>query len=497
MDGKILISASASSSSLGPLKPPPLLRLPDELLDDIMRHAYEGKDAPSSRPVSRRLWPQQERQLCRRARLVSVNALESFSKLIQRKPSFARIVASLDIHMRRLESDSDAVAVASDQLHRLVHHLQRLQDVRVAGVSELVDIILTIPVTSLSKLRRLELEPGTVRSPSGASSMGGEGWLASLSRLPALEHLKFGSDFTFSTDLLERREPDFVLARLASLHLSTYTFSDLGVLDLVAIMPKLVELEVIDEAEDWWLDRALRAVPVGLRKLAVCASSDDDGRPYHEYCDLVTPRSLSRFSHLERLEFGGFVFDGDLFPSLAALPRLRHLVFRRHAELTHDIILGLATTHRPPALELVTLDHVANARGPSFLDNGLQWDERARSTNGHALPGWRKPIWPFESFGSDQSAAIKALERAGIAVEGTALGAVGWDRAHATESFLGKMLMCIHDGCMSEVERAWGEDEAAAALRDFDYASWLRFYAGTAHDDRNLSELDADEDRWY
>jgi len=161
------------------------------------------------------------------------------------------------------------------------------------------------------------------------------------------------------------------------------------------------------------------------------------------------------------------------------------------------MIHALGTAHRPPALELVTLDHVPDGRGPSFLDNGLQWDERARSTKGHVLPGWTEPDWPLESFGPALSAAIKALERAGVVVEGTALGAVGWDRAHATESFLGTMRMCIYDDCMSAMERAWGEVEAAAALRDFDYARWLRFYAGTAFDDRSPDELDADEDRWY
>ncbi|KPV74012.1 uncharacterized protein RHOBADRAFT_54586 [Rhodotorula graminis WP1] len=489
-----LISAS---SSLGPLEPRRLLQLPDELLDDIMRHAYDGKDPPSSRPVCRRLRPHQERQLCRRVRLVSMSALQSFDEFLQRIPSCARIVMDLDVDLGEadLDWDWDATVVACNRLGSIVPELARLRELRIVGVGELVDAVLADGATSLRQLRRFELVlPWTMFYRRGVS---GRDWFEKLGRQPVLEHIKLESDCRQAEAFFQWREPHFALPRLASLHLSSTdgTFSSWRLPSLFTVVPNLVELELSGLESRASVDEVLRAVPVGILKLVLCALVEEVD--FIPALDLVTPRGLAHLARLERLELGRFEFDADLLPTLARLPRLRHLVFRLDANVTDRMLHDLGTTHRPPLLSRITLDHVASVRGPSFLDNGLQWDERARSTAGHALPGWVESVWKVEDDYASQSDAFQALERAGIVVEGTALAGGGWRRAHATESFLGTMLMCVHDGCMREMEKAWGRTETADALRGFNYSAWLQHYANTAYDDRTSSEFDADEERWY
>lgn len=461
-----------------------------------MRHAYEGKDAPSSRPVCRRLRRHQERQLCRRVRLVTVSALLSFGEVIQRMASCAHVVLDLDVELgdEPLDWDWDAAVVASNRLGSLVPQLVRLRELRVSGVGELVDAVLADGATALVQLQRLEVVlPCTMFYRAGVS---GEDWFEKLGRLPALQHIKLELEYTYGSAFFRWREPHFALPGLTSLHLSPTSgnFSSWHLPNLFAVLPNLVELELSGLESRASVDEVLNAVPVGIRRLALCALVHEVS--YIHGAKLVTPRRLAHFTCLERVELGGFMFDNDLLPTLARLPVLRHLVFRPEADVTDGLIRDLGTW-RPPLLALVTFDHVSSARGPSFLDNGLQWDERARSTHDHALPGWTYPWWPSYSDEKTQSAAFKALERVGVAVEGTALAAVGWRQAHKTESILGTMLMCIHDDCMREMEEVLGRVEAAKALRAFDYAAWLRHYGNTAYDDRTSSEYDADENRWY
>ncbi|GAA5934147.1 hypothetical protein JCM3775_002887 [Rhodotorula graminis] len=456
-----------ASSSLDP--PRRLLQLPDELLDDIMRHAYDGKDPPSSRPVCRRLRPHQERQLCRRVRLVSMSALQSFDEFLQRRPSCARIVMDLDVDLGEadLDWDWDATVVACNRLGSIVPELARLRELRIVGVGELVDAVLADGATSLRQLRRFELVlPWTMFYRRGVS---GKDWFEKLGRQPVLEHIKLESDCRQAEAFFRWSEPHFALPRLASLHLSSTdgTFSSWRLPSLFTVVPNLVELELSGLESRASVDEVLRAVPVGIRKLVLCALVEEVD--FIPALDLVTPRGLAHLGRLERLELGRFEFDADLLPTLARLPRLRHLVFRLDANVTDRMLHDLGTTHRPPLLSRITLEHVASGEA----DDESQSDDVSESD------------------------AFQALERAGFVVEGTALAAGGWRRAHATESFLGTMLMCIHDGCMREMEKAWGRTETADALRGFNYSAWLQHYANTAHDDRTSSEFDADEERWY
>ncbi|GAA5896618.1 hypothetical protein JCM8208_004247 [Rhodotorula glutinis] len=494
MNKQILIGASASSS----LGPPPLLQLPDELLDNIMRHAHEGKDAPSSQPVCRRLRPHQERQLCRRVRLVSDSALLSFSEFIQRKPSFAHVVLGLDLHLPHKWA-WEAATVAPAFLGGLINKLQQLQELRVVAVGEVIDSIVQAEATSLLKLRRLELVPSYNPSVTGTT---GKNWLERLGRLPALEHVTYDvvtyDAVTYDVEghghpflvIFDRRA---ALVGLTSLHLSVPDFSDWPVSDLSTIMPNLVELELSGLESEASVDEVLLAVPVGIRKLVLCPDAEETW--YNHEFD--TPSLLVRLVHLERLELGGFEFDDDLLPALTSLPRLRDLVFRLGACATDELIRDLATVHRPPSLSRVVFDHVTSTIGPSYLDNGFEWDEDARSTDGHALPGWVGPVWPDGCTEAGQCRAMFALEGTGIVVEGTAEDATGYLSCWAAEAMYGTMLMCMEDEDMSEMEKFYGEAFTADWLCDLDYPLWLECYGGTEHDDRTSSECDADEDRWY
>ena len=290
-----LLISSSSSSSLGRLAPSRLIQLPDELLDEVFRFAYEGKDAPSSRPVSRRLWPHQERQLCRRVRLISVSALELFSKVIQRQPSCAHVVTVLHVELgdAALDWDWDATVVASTHLGSIVPRLERLQELRVADVGELIDAVLAGGPNTLVKLRRFELVLTlTMFYRTGVS---GRDWFEKLGRLPALEHIKLEADCTYGNAFFRWREPHFALSRLTSLHLwsTTGEFSSWHMPNMSAVIPNLIELELSGLKSRASVDEVLRVVPVGIRRLVLCDLGDEGS--YVPGAELVTPRRLTYF----------------------------------------------------------------------------------------------------------------------------------------------------------------------------------------------------------
>ncbi|BGP50900.1 hypothetical protein JCM10450v2_006826 [Rhodotorula kratochvilovae] len=484
-DHEILISSSSSTATD---KPPPLLWLSNELLDEIFRLAYE--DEPAHRPICRRLHPIQQKHLYRRVHLSSLDQLKTFCQVVERHSVIRRAVGRLEFAPRTIPwleivSRQDFVEALGNLPH--IEHLLLLGPPR-----HLVDAFLASEglSTALARLKRVEIEPSVEHS--AMSNPGEADWLRRLAAYPALEHLSLRAYAHTDLNLSVVSNPP-AFPRLTSLELRGFRFTTWNLPDLSSVFPALVNLDLSNSAEEPNFDAVLARAPEGLRTLVLRTTADE----YSEWQGpLLETDRLARFKQLEQLEVGAFAFMDRFLLQLAALPLLRHIVFRPGASATDDFLLALLMMHRPPSLSRLTLDHASPGRmGPSYEDNGLKWDEAARFTAEHALPGWETPRWPRGCTWEGQQHMLEVAYAAGLgvdAVEGTSVDAIRCSATFDKETFYGTMLVAIYDKDVTELVRRYGERRAAKLLYEWDRPLWLRVYAGTKRDQRTLEQIEAD-----
>ncbi|BGP42692.1 hypothetical protein JCM10450v2_006799 [Rhodotorula kratochvilovae] len=434
MDHDILINSSSSTATD---KPPPLLWLPNELLDVVFRLAYEY--APSSKPICRRLYPIQQKHLYRRVRLDSYEALGSFCFAVRTVPVVRKHVVDLELRMEGAwnyasndtheytpsigDEDSDGEGGASQVVTplQLSVLLARLPSLRVLDLQELDDALMKVVFlgkTTPRNLAPLEVLKITTGELYVVEEHGDEGeWLRQLARLPRL---------------------------------NTWDGPDLR-----AIAPHLLHLTLDELHHVPELAPVLRTAPATLRSLILRCEPD---LSYTVQRISLLDDVLPRFFHLEHLALCEHTFTPiRLLSYLRSLSHLRTLSFDLGALATDELLLDILDGPlRLRHLRGLTLDHVECARGPTMESKRHELPVGG-GDHFHVWPGWRSAVWGPGCSEAGVSEAVRIARRHGVVVDGSALETIGWEKEYGVEKYFALL--------------AWGDrmcdyDEARAVLGD-------------------------------
>ncbi|BGP42694.1 hypothetical protein JCM10450v2_006801 [Rhodotorula kratochvilovae] len=232
MDQEILISSSSSTEAR---TTPPLLQLPNELLDKILKLAYEDEleeeepDEPSSKPICRRLYPIQQRYIYQGVRLKSCEARNTFADdapahgNLGGYPALSELTLSLNRHVLpgpdldivlpnirtlHLQGHGSVFGMTLPDLGLMFPNLEALSLKQAEGLPELRRPLSTV----VSSLRRLVLDPDYQV----------DGWDTDeyaiddcLSRFDRLEHLEMGEALFVPARLLRYVQTTSSLTSLA------------------------------------------------------------------------------------------------------------------------------------------------------------------------------------------------------------------------------------------------------------------------------------------
>ncbi|BGP42683.1 hypothetical protein JCM10449v2_006695 [Rhodotorula kratochvilovae] len=473
MDHEILISSSSSTATD---KPPPLLWLPNELLDEIFRLAYQ--DEPVHKPICRRLYPIQQKYLYRRVRLDSYEALGSFCFAVRTVPVVRKHVVELDLRMtgekncvskdglEHTPSIGDDESDDEDGVSQVVTTLQlsvllaRLPSLRVLDLQELDDALMKVVFrgkTTPQNLALLEVLKISTRNLSEVDEHDDEGaWLRQLAQL---SHLK---EFH-----LRQREFGIVLP---SVKLPTPTLPSLTTLVIVGsaceewvqptlrdLVPNLLHLKLEELEENPQFAEILRSTPVSLRSLILSSAvSLTFQAPALAVLDNVLPR-FTRIEHLALCE-GAFTPNG-IVPCLRSLPSLRSLSFGLGTLATDELLLSLVDgPFHLPHLRRLTLDHVECARGPTMKSKGWKFPPEQDALLFHLWQGWVEPVWGPACSEEGIKVAVVAARANGITVDGVAVNAIGFDNAYYSEVTTALLLWGDKTGNDSEARDLMGDD---------------------------------------
>ncbi|GAA5895852.1 hypothetical protein JCM8208_005105 [Rhodotorula glutinis] len=391
-------------SSTDHLSPSPLLRLPDELLDRIIKQAYNPGDLYG--PLCRRLYPLQRAHLLAAVRTWTEAGLDSFCRLLERTPALGALVKRLEMYVTHEKPESDASGITSGA--RLVAMLAKLEHVEVVAVEghssrEAIDAVLFAGelAGAMPELRVVQVAVSCF-ARAYAHVRDTQATFSRLLAYPALEKASITPvDIGDATVITFEGGPRFKRPTVLVLDYD----EDQGLEGLRELAPYVTELSLADGSGERALFNSRFCAGLDkLRDLTLWTIADGyDPRPI-----LETPLQLFDLSCLVRLELGSFRFDVSLVPALESLPLLSHLVFQQLAHATDALLRRLVNRQRLPQLARLTLDHVP-------LD--------------HRLPSGatHRPVlyWPAGCTPAGQLAAYKAARKAGIEVDGRLREALG------------------------------------------------------------------------
>ncbi|GAA5905079.1 hypothetical protein JCM8208_007677 [Rhodotorula glutinis] len=494
MDTKLLISASSPKHA----PPPPLLRLPNELLDNIIQLVYtETKYCRLARmPPCHHLLAIQRTYLFRHVELGLYSALASFCRAINSSNGIGEKVCTLHIdlqgeHNRTPSGPSaggwrgaavpglaNAVSpplVTPADFAALLRRVPHVDDVFARDLeAPLLRVLLDEAVSGpLASIRRLVIEGDGPFVPVT--------WAARLARLPALEDLTL-------------RQYDHAVAVLSNVPLPP-TFASLKRLSLLAddcvnptwagpaldqMAPYVVNLEL----EDWypvaWFASALATAPTELRKLVLKSDGEvaDGGAPVPVHA------GLARFPHLEHLELCAGAFDPSrqtALHSLLVLVHLRTLVFSYEAA-TDDFLLSLLQhPHHLPHLVRLDLFYTTSCRGRTVEEMGfLEHGDPEHNAHWPMWDGWEPPEYSPGCSGSVRRAVTQAAQARGIVVVGTALEALGWQTAFDAEQRVAVLWYGDETGDYGPARQVLGDD-LVDELLDLGKRAWLESLERDGH----------------
>ncbi|GAA5839082.1 hypothetical protein JCM9279_002589 [Rhodotorula babjevae] len=485
MDNKILIS---STSTQDHHEPSLLLRLSDELLDEIFRlvGTWQEDDwlRPKTKhlPISRRLYPIQRRHLYRSIALGSYTALATLCATVRASPNLGDLVTSLNLHLddefnvpddddERIinpEYDVDEISLPEEDPYAVpwddadflderkivrpadwatllaqLPHLKRL-DLSYLATS-LLHVILFDEAT-LSSLRHLEallVWTGTTEGPPGVRP---DAWVRQLARLPSLKLLELqrmrrdeDGDEEPLFPAFDAPLPSFDSVTTLVLGHQCHRWTGPALRDL---FPHLVALSLHSVAFEPDLLAVLDGAPVGLQRLAIDSEPPWE-RPTTSDSFSKLDGLLPRFEHLKHLKLGPHFFKPDaLLPILSSLPSLHSFTFSPSALATDDILASLLSgPARLEHLRVLTLDHLSARRGPTIASRGGRLAPHDPSDrNPPMYDGWLAPRDLVGCSSAGIVAAVEAGRAHGVRVDGTALGVIGWAEAHAEEEARAKEL---------------------------------------------------------
>ncbi|GAA5928474.1 hypothetical protein JCM3775_000621 [Rhodotorula graminis] len=471
MDPQLLLNSSSSPNSVNP---PPILKLPDELLDGIFILAYaeQAHRSLARKPICRRLYPFQRANLYRAVRVKSYDALASFCRTVKAVPRARAFVHELQLDMAMsvnsrpasssapnsavrasaagdvgmdLESSGDesdgeervaegavkTVLVVGPR--RLSNLFARLGNLKVLKVTWLDEGLLDFLLEDDDELLCARVEDLDITADADHYRWYNDAWLFQLAYFARLKSFTF--ELVGEPVLLQFDEQYPVFGALTRLSLAGIESAQWEAPVLAAAMPHLVDLELRDHGEDASFAVILRQAPVGLRRLCLISQACDPdavgAQPVGTLDDV-----LPRFTRLDlTLCEGSFTAD-RLGPYLESLPDIHTLSFGLGAaagdRLLRDLLEG---PHRSPRLQHLTLDHVECTRGPTFRSKGCRHPPGRHIDNFYMWPGWWRAFWRYPCTEAGVAAAVRAAKANGVVVDGTALDTIGYDDEWEHEMF--------------------------------------------------------------
>ncbi|KPV72075.1 uncharacterized protein RHOBADRAFT_47258 [Rhodotorula graminis WP1] len=481
-----------------------LLRLPDELLDDIFclvyaqEHVYDVNSpwpAPLHSPLSRRLYRVQQPSLYRIVLIERYRDLRSLRDTVRDVPGVGNNVAELVLcteheewldedrarqqaqHERGAAEQGDGENTNDDgevvqlvapvdpaqsdpaHLHGLLEHLPCLEILRCTHLDgRLLALLLAddrVP-RLLERLWHLEIVAKKVVPEVRASTVG---WAAQLARFDALASLEI-TQLEPGNVFPPVASPVPVLAALKILKLSCEGFGAWTGPPLGELAPNLDELWLSECQYTAAVDFSpvLRASPVGLRRIHIDVPFSKVVRSVN-YVDAILPR----FRHLVDLTLcpGTFSLRG-LFGALRHMPYLEILSFAPHAPVC-DVLLALLVTgpSRPPSLNCLILDHVYCAKGPSVDRTSPQPfppQDGSDTPKFRMKQGWVAPRWPRGGSEAHLAAVVERARTSGIEVIGIALKCIGWQVNFEREKRSALLLWGERTGDYVEARRELGHE---------------------------------------
>ncbi|BGP50850.1 hypothetical protein JCM10450v2_006776 [Rhodotorula kratochvilovae] len=473
MDHEILISSSSSTEAS---KPPPLLWLPNELLDEIFRFAY--KDEPVHRPICRRLYPIQQKYLYRRVRLDSYEALGSFCFAMRTVPVVRKHVVELELRMEGAsnyasndaheytpsigDEDSDGEGGASQVVTplQLSLLLARLPDPRVLDLQELDDALMKVVLLGKTTPRNLALlevlkisaDVLYIEDEQGSEVQ----WLRQLAQLPQLKEFHL-EQFEMGAFLPVVGLPPPPLQALTTLVIAARAWDMWVGPPLREVAPNLLHLSLQEFEDGPEFTEILHSAPISLRSLTLSSrvALTFEG-PQRPAIDNVLPL----FTHLEHLALCEDTFTPNgILPSLRSLPALHSLAFSLGSHVTDELLLGILDGPlRLAHLRRLTLDYVNCSRGPTMASKGYCLPPEDEAAEYHMWRGWRSPVWGPDCSEEGLTAAVLAAEANGVVVDGTALDVIGWSEEAGNEMVEALLAWGNETGDYSEATEIFGDD---------------------------------------
>ncbi|KPV72026.1 uncharacterized protein RHOBADRAFT_56162 [Rhodotorula graminis WP1] len=452
MDSQVFISSTSTDADY---EPSPLLRLPEELLDEIIRLATGAQAYDTVQPLCRRLYPLQRRHYYRSIRISNYPMFAGFCATTAAVPALRDLVVQLGLELYEASNDAssprlwgvgsgphswddshladeDKVVTPAD-LSALLARLSRLEVLKLDYLSvSLLGVILYDEAT-LPSLRRLETLGIMTPSTEGPPGARPDAWVRQLARLPALETLAIAREV--DGDLFppfDAPMPSFTSVTTLVLGRHSHEWTGPALRD---IMPNLVALDLSSASRKPDYQAILEGAPDGLRRLSMRGSLRPDSPS-----SAVSPPNLQtaglRFKHLEHLALGGHLFTPDILHATPSkIPSLRSLTFAPGTPATDTLLSSLLSGRaRLANLRVVTLDHLYAHRGPTIASRGgVLPSNLVLLRNPPMYDGWLAPNEVQGCSAAGVVAAVAAGRTHGVCVRGTALGVVGWEEQYAAE----------------------------------------------------------------
>ncbi|GAA6008950.1 hypothetical protein JCM11491_003844 [Sporobolomyces phaffii] len=413
-----------------------LSRLPPELLEIIFDHVQSSNE-PVTAPLSRHLLPFIQEPLFRSLCLISdpYPALDSLCQNVESSRHLTIYVKSLHFHVALDEPKKppreihDGHVPSNTLIKALFGRLINLERLVVVGSSRVASIVLepVVAASSFPKLSSLRLASTfkTVPDPFHSSNFQTLQYYSELSKL-SLEVCRP------SKTIHSHAKPQIIPLRMktqirqVSLKGPLSSSSSTSVTGLLASFGSLSIISLHDTSKESQLCDLVGAIPSPSHVHVLYLNHQESaGLPPKESLD----DQLERFTQISCLRFGGTSSSStpSLYSALARLPHLKHLLFSKDAivslaQLAQVIVTG--SRIKSKSLKSITFDNVEGKVGTRGEDAGEPWwNEEVDDWDVH--PDWIVPNWTDEFSEDGLVEFVKAAEKEGIQVGGSAVDAIG------------------------------------------------------------------------
>ncbi|GAA5989649.1 hypothetical protein JCM5350_001649 [Sporobolomyces pararoseus] len=320
-------------------------RLPNELLDSIFEFAYT-EDHPPTGPLSKRLRPWFDIGLYRRVKFETDSTVAKFVRHIVSLPDprLARLVESITLDEHRDAGDTFE-PITHLELVGFFSKLTRLESLDLGNdevdvIDTLLKDITPISSTNLPSLRKL-------RVPADFS-------VEQLINFRGVTNLSYSADPYWTgqdIDLKQLHPPP--LTHLTNLTVTGEEVTEYLTVDFCSLSPNLSHLH-LDPSDPGQYVYLLPLLPTSLKHLELLNFSKDCYA--FSYKNQEIDDLLPRFSHLEHLTLGHYLYSNNLPIHLSQLKCLRTLVLWPGSFSISDFLLLVYGPTRLPLLRKLVLN---------------------------------------------------------------------------------------------------------------------------------------------